>query len=152
MRVETASLEERNMNIRLRDCLRSALAASLLVCTAATWAAQTGKTPQGVSYTSGGVSLEEREALQAQGGGYSLWVVTAAMKSGAYLSGVRVMIRDAKKSVVFEGELGGPWLFINLPLGRYEVETAFKGQAKKRITTIHQGDHHQALFYFNAGD
>lgn len=140
------------MSIRLRGYLRAGLVASLLACAAATWAAQTGKTTQGASYASGGVSLDERAALQAQGGGYSLWVVTAAMKSGAYLSGVRVMIRDAKKIVVFEGELDGPWLFIDLPLGRYEVEAAFKGQAKKRITTIHRGDHHQALLYFDAGD
>ncbi|MFZ2650162.1 MAG: carboxypeptidase regulatory-like domain-containing protein [Burkholderiaceae bacterium] len=140
------------MKARIRFAIRCVLAASLLACTAATRATQAGETTQGWPYVSGGVSHEERAALHAQGSGYSLWVVTAAMKSGAYLSDVRVMVRDAKQRVVFDGRLDGPWLFIDLPLGRYEVEAAFSGQARQRVTTIHRGDHHQALFYFDTGD
>jgi hypothetical protein len=41
-------------------------------------------------------------------------------------------------------------LFVELPLGRYELEVTFNGQTQKKVTTIHAGDHHQALFYFDA--
>lgn len=132
--------------------VRAGFTAALLVAALATGATQAGRTAQGLAYLSGGVSLDERTTLQTQGSGYSLWVVTAAMKSGAYLSNVHVTIRDAKQIAVFDGRLDGPWLFVDLPLGRYEVQAAFNGVVQKRITTIHPGDHHQALFYFSPSD
>mgnify|MGYP001278533099 CR=1 FL=1 len=140
------------MTLHTGHFIRAGLAATLLSVTLVAGAAQAGKTAQGLSYLSGGISLDERTALQTQGSGYSLWVVTAAMKSGAYLSSVHVTIRDAKQTAVFDGQLDGPWLFVDLPFGRYEVQAAFNGVVKKRITTIHPGDHHQALFYFSPSD
>jgi hypothetical protein len=140
------------MKARTFDFVRAGLAASMLAVALGAGATQAGKTAQGLAYLSGGVSLDERAVLQAQGSGYSLWVVTAAMKSGAYLSKVHVTIRDAKQIAVFDGQLDGPWLFVDLPLGRYEVQAVFNGATHKRVTTIHPGDHHQALFYFTAGD
>ena len=140
------------MTTRTCRLFRTGLAASLLGVAIGAGAIQAGKTAQGLPYLSGGVSLDERAALQTQGSGYSLWVVTAAMKSGAYLAKVHVTIRDAKQIAVFDAQLDGPWLFVDLPLGRYEVQAAFNGVVHKRITTIHPGDHHQALFYFSASD
>jgi hypothetical protein len=140
------------MKTRNWHAARTGLVASLLACTLTGWAMQSGKTAQGWPYTAGGVSLEERAALIAQGKGHSLWVVTAAMKSGSFLSNVRVVIRDAKQNVVFDNRIDGPWLFIDLPLGRYEVEAAFNGATQKKVTTIHPGDHHQALFYFESNN
>jgi hypothetical protein len=79
-------------------------------------------------------------------------VITAALRTGAHLADVRVSIRDAKKQLVFDGRLEGPWLFIDLPLGRYDIEASYNNETQKRATTIHRGDHHQAFFYFNTGD
>jgi hypothetical protein len=124
----------------------------LLACTVGAWPIQAGKTAQGWVYASGGVSHEELAALHAKRDSYSLWVITAAMKSGAYQADVRVTIRDAKQRLVFDRRLDGPWLFIDLPLGRYEVEAELNGEAHKRKTTIHSGDHHQVFFYFDVPD
>jgi hypothetical protein len=116
-------------------------------------ASQAGKTAEGWDYVSGGVSHEELVELHARRDNFSLWVVTAAMKSGAYLADVRITIHDkARKRVVFDQRIDGPWLFVALPLGAYDVEATLNGQSQRRTTTIHPGDHHQAFFYFDVPD
>ena len=115
-------------------------------------AMQTGITAQGRPYVSGGVTHEELVALHERRESFNLWVVTAALRSGAHLSDVRVTIRDEKKQTVLDESLDGPWLFINLPLGRYEVQASYNGSVQRRATAIHAGDHHQLFFYFDSGD
>lgn len=140
------------MNSHSTHGLRIALALGLVLCAGSAPAIQAGKTVQGKSYVSGGVSHSELAALHEGRDRYSLWVVTAASKSGAHLAEVLVMIHDDRQRVVFEGRLDGPWLFIDLPLGRYQVEAALDGKVQKRMTTIHRGDRHQVFFYFDTGD
>ena len=70
-----------------------------------------------------------------------MWVITAAKKSGAYLADVQVKVTDSQQRVVFEAPLDGPWLMIDLPLGRYVVEARLNGETQQRVTTIHPGDH-----------
>lgn len=123
-----------------------------LALTGSVNAAQTGVTPSGRSYVSGGVSDDERETLQRQQERYSLWVVTALRKTGEYLSAVHLKIIDAHQKVVFDAPLEGPWLMIDLPLGKYTVEAKLGDQSLQRQTTIHPGDHHQAIFYFQVLD
>ena len=112
-------------------------------------AIQQGATTQGNRYLSGGVSDAEQASLHAQREGFNLWVVTAAKKSGAYLADVRVKVTDSRQRVVFDAALDGPWLLIDLPLGRYVVEARLNGETQQHVTTIHPGDHHQAFFYFS---
>jgi hypothetical protein len=131
---------------------RWTLACAAMALAAGAWPMQNGTTPQGLPYVSGGASHEELSALHGGRERYSLWVITAALRTGAHLADVRVSIRDAKKQLVFDGRLDGPWLFIDLPLGRYDIEASYNNETQKRATTIHRGDHHQAFFYFNTGD
>lgn len=123
-----------------------------LALSAAAGSMQTGKTAQGHEFTTGGISTEELTSLHAGRAKYNLWVVTAAMGSGAHLADVRVVIRGPNGKPAFEGNLHGPWLFINLPLGRYEIEASIGNETHKSVTTIHKGDLHQAFFYFATGD
>jgi hypothetical protein len=126
--------------------------ALVLACAAMTLpatASESGKTKQGRPFVTGGVSIEELTSLYGKRDAYTLWVVTAARRSGAHLSDVAVRIADANKNTVYEGRLAGPWLFVDLPLGRYEIEARFDGETQKHITTIHTGDLHQSLFYFD---
>lgn len=136
----------------LQRSANAAVVLALLAGSAAAFATQTGKTPQGIDYVSGGVSHEELSALHERRDAYSLWVITAASKSGAHLAEVLVTVRDGAQRVVFNRRLDGPWLFIDLPLGRYQVEAALNGKSQQRVTTIHRGDHHQLFFYFDTGD
>jgi len=115
-------------------------------------AMQPSTTPAGSAYVTGGVSDDERIEMQKSREQYSLWVMTAARKSGAYLSDVHLTITDSNKKVVFDAPIDGPWLFLDLPLGRYTIAATYKGETQHNVTTIHAGDHHQAIFYFDTGD
>jgi hypothetical protein len=117
---------------------------------ASTAIAQTsGRTALGGTFVSGGIGESEIAALDAQRDRYSLWVITAAKLSGAYLADVRVRITDANRKLVLEHSMVGPWLLVELPLGRFEVEASYDGRTITRATTIHAGDHHQMVFYFD---
>jgi len=108
-----------------------------------------GTSAQGRPWVSGGVGIEEVRALEARRADYSLWLVTAVKRSGAYLADVRIKITDADRRAVFEGVLDGPWLYVDLMPGRYTVEASFNGETQKTPTTIHSGDHRQVAFYFD---
>lgn len=112
-------------------------------------AATQGQSPQGWAFIDGGIGQTETEGMEADRSKYSLWVMTAGRKSGAFLADVEVTIVDSKGEEVFQRRLEGPWLMIDLPLGRYEVRSRYGQEAQTRVTTIHPGDHHQIVFYFN---
>ncbi|HET9978111.1 MAG TPA: hypothetical protein VFQ20_11780 [Burkholderiaceae bacterium] len=135
-----------------RRALRATLAILGVLTATAALALQAGQTAQGRPFVSGGVSHEELVALHQRRDAYTLWVVTAALRSGAHLADVRVAIRDAKGQTVFDQALDGPWLFVDLPLGRYSVRASYARQTRERMTTIHRGDHHQVFFYFDTDD
>ena len=115
------------------------------------WALHSSLTPQGVPYVTGGISLGELSELRARRKDFSLWIVTAA-KSGAHLADARIVIRDNQGETAFNRLLDGPWLFIDLPLGSYEIEATFRGETQQRKSTIHAGDRHQLIFRFDTGD
>lgn len=81
-------------------------------------AAVSGQTLLGTASWSGGSTYEELVDMHRQRKKFSLWVVTAALKSGAHMADVKVTVRDAQKRVVFDDTLDGPWLFLQLPQGR----------------------------------
>jgi hypothetical protein len=111
-----------------------------------------GSTTQQRAFTSGGASVEELNALYERREAFSLWLITAAKRSGAHLAEVQVRITDANQRVVLDTQMQGPWLMVDLALGRYTIEARFNGQVQKRVSTIHSGDHHQAFFYFDVAD
>lgn len=127
------------------------LAAALLLATAIAAQAEPvrSRTGQGIAYAMGGVSIEELQDLERHKDRYSLWVTLAAKGSGAHLADVQIRITDARKQLVFNELVPGPWLMIDLPPGRYTVEAARRGQPQTRSTQIHPNDRHQLFFYFD---
>ncbi len=79
-----------------------------------------GKSPDGVSYMTGGIGLEERAAMRKEAKDYNLWL-EFDLSAGNYLSGVEVTIKDAKDGVVIEEKSMGPWFLASLPAGNYLV-------------------------------
>ncbi len=131
---------------------RAGAVAVLALAAGVAWAKDSGQTSSGWAYVSGGATYEEQVELHAARRGYSLWVVTAARKSGAYLADVQVHVRDAAQREVFDRALDGPWLFLDLPPGAYTVEAVLGGQTQRGRTTIHRGDHHQLFLYFDVDE
>lgn len=114
--------------------------------------ADIGITNDGHAYVVGGVGEAEAVRLERARGDFALSVVTAASGSGAYLVGVRVRVIDEQSRLLLDQLLGGPWLLIDLPPGKHWVEATYRDHTQVKTTTIHAGDHHQMVFYFNGAD
>jgi hypothetical protein len=84
---------------------------------------------KGIAFISGGVGLKEREILEEMGKGYSLKLMFSD-KKGEYLSDVIVKIDDENGKSILTTVSNGPWLFIDLPSGKYQLEASFESERK----------------------
>jgi hypothetical protein len=89
-----------------------------------------GKTSQGFPYLFGGVSSNEREAMEERAKRYNVKLIFAE-KRGAFISGVTVAITSAKGADIASLNTEGPWFYIQLPPGDYSVKATFKGETKQ---------------------
>jgi len=76
----------------------------------------------GVSWITGGVGEEERDAMRDTAANYNLQIVVAA-NDGAFRAGVPVAVEDSHGDPVLAIVTDGPWLFASVPPGRYRVRT-----------------------------
>lgn len=87
-------------------------------------------------YMTGGVGIEERNAMQAQGAkGYDLKLVFA-ITPGNYLSAVGVKINDQAGKPVISAQSNGPWFYADLPKGTYTVIADYEGNQKTQKVTV----------------
>lgn len=89
---------------------------------------------RGIPFLSGGVGQREREILKEMGKDYSLKVIFSN-KMGEYLADVVVKILDQDENTILITVSNGPWLFVDLPAGIYNLEASFGGD-RKRISQI----------------
>jgi hypothetical protein len=123
--------------------IRSFVAVLVVVCA---WATVSSAQPSGsfpmqpkhsgsVSYISGGIGLDEREALSQIGRDYDL-KLSFAVTSGNYLGDIAVEIRDASGRTLLEAASEGPWFFAKLPPGRYTVTVTVMGQTQRKSVQV----------------
>jgi len=93
------------------------------------------QTPQGIEYLSGGVGEGERERLMQLRSEYGLFT-ELALASGKYISGVPVIITDADDRIVLQTVMDGPWLFADLPPGKYTVSASYNNYRKQREVSV----------------
>jgi hypothetical protein len=107
-----------------------------------------GKTSQGFPYLFGGVSSNEREAMEERAKGYNLKLVFAD-KDGSFISGVNVTIATAQGVGIVSLSTEGPWFYIQLPPGAYSVRANFKGAIKqiKELRVTKEKMAYQALVW-----
>ena len=115
-------------------------------------AMERGTTEQGRPFVSGGVGAEEMAALNNERSQYSLAILAAAKGSGAFLGDVHIRITDGQSNRVLDTVMDGPWLFVDVPAGRYQVEADLDARLQKSVVTIRSGDHRQTIFYFDTHD
>jgi hypothetical protein len=108
-----------------------------------------GATPDGQAYVAGGIGAEEIEQLTGERGRFSLWVITAAKRSGAYLADVDLRITSGGGKVVFQRVLAGLWLLVDLPPGKYLVQASYGGETRTTPVSIDMGGHRQSVLYFD---
>ena len=101
-----------------------------------------------VSYTSGGVGLDESRALLRE---QAHWPLSLRFTgpTADYLSGVHVRIVDGKGGEALSAESMGPYMLVKLPPGSYTVYAKYKDQEKKQAVTIAGPDKAKAAFHWN---
>ena len=119
-----------------------------LAGTAPALAIEQGTTADGWPYLAGGFGLEEREELARARNDYRLRISTAASAGGAYVANARLRIADGSGRVLFDREIPGPILLIDLAPGRYTVRGILNGETVQTETLIAPGDRREMVFYF----
>lgn len=114
------------------------------------FAIERGGLPGDGAYVSGGIGEDEIAQLSEERARHSLWLITAAKGSGAYLSDAIVRITDSRGRRVFDRSLAGPWLLVDLLPGKYAVDVMYDGIAQNRTVVVRSGAApRQLVFYFD---
>ncbi|WP_298220082.1 hypothetical protein [Halothiobacillus sp.] len=96
-------------------------------------------TPQvqgGVHFVSGGIGIEERAWLAAHAREFNTHLTFAVVPGGEFVADVPVRISDAKGTPILEAKSDGPQMFVQLPVGHYQVEATHDGQMISRSFAI----------------
>ncbi|NMC74955.1 MAG: carboxypeptidase regulatory-like domain-containing protein [Geobacteraceae bacterium] len=106
------------------------------------------QTEGGITFISGGVGYDEREALKKVEGDYNLRLLFAA-RSGELVADVKVTIQDAKGKTILEAVAGGPRFFAKLAPGAYRITAVQNGTPMTRTVTISSKRPASQAFYWN---
>ena len=110
------------------------------------------KTGQGYAFMSGGVGIEERNLMQRKAGAYDL-DLSFADKQGHYLSDVSVVIDDENGTQLVNSTATGPFFYIDLPTGKYDVQASFDNQTEEIKNLNISKDHStKELLHWNLSD
>ncbi len=90
----------------------------------------TATSPEGTAFMSGGVGMEERQKMIAMARGYDLKLAFADRR-GEFLSDVQVTIDDKDGKQVLSTTTKGPWLYAELPQGKYDIKASFDGRSEE---------------------
>ncbi|HUK11236.1 MAG TPA: hypothetical protein VLX09_25445 [Stellaceae bacterium] len=74
----------------------------------------------GVTYVSGGVGVDERQALRSAASDFNLHLLFAG-PAGAYLAKIEVIVTDDRGVKVLDAFSNGPYFMAKLQPGRYRV-------------------------------
>jgi hypothetical protein len=76
-----------------------------------------------------------------------------AAKSGAFVSGVSLVIADAKGAEIAKLVTEGPWFYIQLPQGSFSITATFRGRSKQvKGLRVIQRKNIQQGFVWDLGD
>ena len=119
---------------------RKIFAAALALGLAGAAFAQDGlpplQTSGGVSYMTGGVGLDESDAIKAAEKDFNLSLLFAQNKRGEYLSDVKVSIADKAGKTVLKVVSDGPMLLVRLPAGAYKVSADHGGKTLVKTVQV----------------
>ena len=138
--------------MKTKQALRTKLAvAAALVAgiSAAHGAVTEGRTASGQPYLVGGVGVEESDLMKQHAKAFSLAVVTAATRDGAYLADTHVRIVGPGNAVVLDTVLEAPWLLVDLPTGRYTLLATNRGRTVERQLNVVSGKPQQIVLTYD---
>ncbi|MGZ8192355.1 MAG: carboxypeptidase-like regulatory domain-containing protein [Methylobacter sp.] len=89
-----------------------------------------------VTFISGGIGENERNALEAMKGNFNLSLLFAVKRTGKFIADVNVRIADAKDNTVVETVAEGPYLFARLKPGKYRVTAEKDGNVMRQKARV----------------
>ncbi len=95
------------------------------------------QTYAGIPYLSGGIGLDEREALRSLAKEYNLRL-SFVLNKGNYLSDIEVLIADDRGTTVLAAVSQGPWFFTKLPAGTYHIRAKTFAQSLAQVVYVSQ--------------
>ncbi|KAF0815231.1 hypothetical protein IGB42_00309 [Andreprevotia sp. IGB-42] len=90
------------------------------------------------SFTSGGVGDSEEVAIKSERANYNVHLLLTE-KSGAYLSGVQITIKDRQGNAVVDAQSEGPYFYAQLPDGQYTLAAESEGKSQQRKLLVRGG-------------
>ena len=109
-------------------------------------------TKQGYAFMSGGVGIDERNQMMKKARLYDL-ELSFADQSGKYLSDVQVVINDERGHEIVNTTTNGPWFYMNLPTGKYDVKATVDNQTREINGLKISKDHAEVrLLHWNVAD
>ncbi|WP_321899336.1 carboxypeptidase regulatory-like domain-containing protein [Paraburkholderia heleia] len=111
--------------------------------------AATRTVQNGVAYITGGVGSDEAAALRSVAGQYSLRM-TFLTQGGQYLSDVDVEIVGPSGAAVLNTRTLGPFLYVSLPAGRYQIAAYTAGTRQTRVVLVNARQGTNVQFDFPA--
>lgn len=96
------------------------------------------KYSDGIAYISGGVGLEESEAILAEAKQWSVLLELSQLEGarGVWIFGAQIKIINTKQKVIFDAQAEGPYILINLEPGEYVLQAAYRGVEQKRAISV----------------
>lgn len=116
---------------------------------AETETAATRTVQNGVAYITGGVGSDEAAAVRSVAGKYSLRM-TFLTQGGQFLSDVDVEIIGPSGASVLKTRTLGPFLYVSLPAGRYQVTAYAAGTRQTRVVLVNARQGANVQFDFPA--
>ena len=104
-----------------------------------------------VSFISGGIGEEGRDAMHQAESGYNLRLLFARQSSGEYLADVGVTLTDGHGKNVLEATSDGPLFYAHVPPGHYKLNVAFAGKTQSRSISIAASGVVSQAFYWPKG-
>ncbi|RQH10003.1 carboxypeptidase-like regulatory domain-containing protein [Paraburkholderia dinghuensis] len=99
----------------------------------------------GVSFVSGGVGLDESQALRSAASEWPLSLRFTAT-GGEYVADVHVTITDAQGTSVLDTTSRGPYMLVKVPPGRYSVHVSHADISKTSAVTVTASGNARASF------
>lgn len=101
-----------------------------------------------VTVVHGGVGADERAAVEALAAEHNLRLTFARKGSGAYLAGVKVVVRNRQGAVVIDTVASGPLMLATLPDGEYTVSATERDSTLTQVISIKGGTRRAWVFRF----
>ena len=106
------------------------------------------QTSNGITFRTGGVGKDERDALLLVTKSYPLKVVLAGSGDAPFVADATIRVLDSAGKPLVEANGAGPLLFADVPSGTYQVEASLRGQAQKKSVTVTKGKQTPVSFTF----